>query len=493
MSTSRAMRCLLPALSLALTMLVAAAPASARRRGPTATPVQSPEGVLESQAQQAGQQNANELRGCDRQLSRAGSPAPQASFQLRVFNGQLQVDASQNPGGIRYTSCLQQSMANAILRTTQMAGQALPYNTGLVTVTIALPYQGAPPPNNPPPNPAYPPVYPTTTQPAAVFQEQGRFVVRNVRLQGQGPSITVASGGVIQGTMEIQHNCPGCGGAINQVIVGLAGEPNAQQCVWNGGAYSRGFETVNFQLVIPNQPGTYEVRVRYAQAYGCQQGALGWWRVDRPQGPDARSTIAVVTVAPQVVQPPPVQPPVVVVQPPQQGNLLVNGGFEQPRLNHGTWQVFGALPGWQLSSGPGIEVQNNVAGRPAEGSQYVELDSHASSAIYQDVQTVPGQYYELRVAFSARPGTPRMDNSVAVVLNGQVVHTLDAEGSQLGDTQWAYQSIQFQATSSSTRVELRHVGRSNGLGGYVDDVSVTAISGPTQGRGRGRGRGRGGR
>jgi hypothetical protein len=284
---------------------------------------------------------------------------------------------------------------------------------------------GAVPPQNP--QPVYVPPQPTprrslrtrrspprrsSTRP---FQEPGRFVVRNVRLAGQGPSITVSNGGVIEGTMEIQHNCPGCGGAINQVIVGLGNEPQAQQCVWNGGAHSRGFETVRFQLVIPNQPGTYEVRVRYAQAYSCQQGALGWWRVDRPQGPDARSNIGIVVVQGQ--QNP---PPVVVLraqQPPaQHANLIVDGGFEQLRLAPGTWQVVSQLPGWNLASGPGIELQNNVAGRAAEGAQLVELDSHASSAIYQDVQTVPGQTYELRLAYSARPGAPRIDNSVAVVL-----------------------------------------------------------------------------
>jgi hypothetical protein len=313
-------------------------------------------------------------------------------------------------------------------------------------------------------------------------------VVRNVRLAGQGPSITVSNGGVVEGTMEIQHNCPGCGGAINQVIVGLGGEAQAQQCVWNGGSHSRGFETVRFQLVIPNQPGTYEVRVRYAQAYSCQQGALGWWRVDRPAGPDARSNIGVVVVQPQS------PPPVVVVQPqptqPQQGaNLLVDGGFEQQRLAPGTWQVLSVPAGLAARLGsrhraPEQRGGSRGRGRAARGARQPRVVGH-----------LPGRADGPRTApttcasRTARgPAPPRVDNSVAVVLNGQVVSSLEAEGSHLSDTQWSYQTIRFQATGNSTRIELRHVGRSNGLGGYVDDVSLIAVDGRGPGRGRGRGR-----
>lgn len=497
MTSTRALRRITALLCFAM-LTAGALPASARRRpGPTATPVQSPDMVLQDQLFRAGTAAANDLRLCDRFLSRASAPLAQTRYVARTLNGRLEVNAGQNPGGAQYTSCLEVVMGNAVLQAAQSAGQTIPYNTNPVAVDVAMPAAagGAVPPQNP--TPVYVPVQPQPqpqpvpvlpvgqVQYSPVFQEPGRFTVRNVRLAGQGPSITISNGGVIEGTMEIQHNCPGCGGAINQVIVGIGNEAQAQACVWNGGANSRGFETVRFQLVIPNQPGTYEVRVRYAQAYSCQQGALGWWRVDRPNGPDARSNIGVVVVQAQ-------NPPPVVVQPqptpPVNGNLIVDGSFEQQALAYGTWQVLTSLPGWRLGSGPGIELQNNVAGRAAEGAQFVELDSHASSAIYQDVQTVPGQVYELRLAYSARPGAPRIDNSVAVVLNGQVVSSLEAEGSHLTDTQWSYQTIRFQATSTSTRVELRHVGRSNGIGGYVDDVSVVAVDG---GRGPGRGRGRG--
>ena len=127
------------------------------------------------------------------------------------------------------------------------------------------------------------------------FTEQKRFSVRNLNLNGAGARLSMPGGGTVKATLEINHDCPACGGAINQIIVGLAGEDRAQACVWNGGQSSSGWQTVSFTLKIPEAPGTYEVRTRYAQAYNCKD-ALGWWKVDRPDGPGAQSTIGVVGV-----------------------------------------------------------------------------------------------------------------------------------------------------------------------------------------------------
>lgn len=52
-----------------------------------------------------------------------------------------------------------------------------------------------------------------------------RFMLRNVRLEGQGNVIELPAGGTVSVTMELLHDCRACGNAVNQVIVGLAGEP----------------------------------------------------------------------------------------------------------------------------------------------------------------------------------------------------------------------------------------------------------------------------
>src|SRR5262245_73711 len=107
--------------------------------------------------------------------------------------------------------------------------------------------------------------------------------------------------------------------------------------------------------------------------------------------------------------------------------LVVNGGFESPALEPGSWDVFGEIRGWHTASGPGIEIQNRVAGEPASGDQHVELDSHASSAMYQILDTVPGATYLVTYRVSARPGTDAADNRLEVLWNGAVIDRFAAD------------------------------------------------------------------
>jgi hypothetical protein len=122
-----------------------------------------------------------------------------------------------------------------------------------------------------------------------------RFQVRNLNLDEQGNAIWLKGGGEINATIEINHDCRECGNAINQIIVGIGGESAAQACVWSGQQSSNGWQPASFSLKVPSAVGTYKIRTRYAQAYTCDD-ALGWWTVDRPDGPTAASDIGVVVV-----------------------------------------------------------------------------------------------------------------------------------------------------------------------------------------------------
>lgn len=162
-----------------------------------------------------------------------------------------------------------------------------------------------------------------------------RFRIRDVRIDGRGEAVRVRAGGSYELDLELLHDCPECGDAVNQVIVGLAGQDRAQASVWNGGQRSGGrphvvnpgtsvealaednpgaaeWVRVSCDIVVPDVAGTYSVRARYTQAY---QGrlmtddgrrspqpeypeVLGWWTVDRPDGPGPESTIGTVTVEP---------------------------------------------------------------------------------------------------------------------------------------------------------------------------------------------------
>lgn len=160
-----------------------------------------------------------------------------------------------------------------------------------------------------------------------------RFKIRNVRIDGQGDTVHVRGGGAHELSFDVLHDCRECGNAVNQVVVGLAGQDRAQASVWNGKQRSGGglkvvnpgtdveamaednpgpakWVNVSCDIVVPGQPGTYSVRARYAQAYQGRlmtaegrgipqpeyQDVLGWWKVDRPDGPGPESTIGTIIV-----------------------------------------------------------------------------------------------------------------------------------------------------------------------------------------------------
>ncbi|NTV67241.1 MAG: hypothetical protein HGB06_06080 [Chlorobaculum sp.] len=155
-------------------------------------------------------------------------------------------------------------------------------------------------------------------------------------------------------------------------------------------------------------------------------------------------------------------------------NLLVNGNLEMPALADRSWQVIGAIPGWTTSFGPGIEIQNQVAGTSFDGVQHVELDSNANSGMKQTVATVPGIPYLLSFAYSPRPGRPATDNGIEVYFNGVLVKSVTADGTGLPDTKWTKYSVAVTPATNNSVVEFRAVGTSTSFGGYVDDIILEA-------------------
>jgi hypothetical protein len=158
-----------------------------------------------------------------------------------------------------------------------------------------------------------------------------RYQIRNVSIRGAGSVYRSRAGGKFEMTMEIRHDCPFTGEDLNQILVGLAGEKEAQVCVWNGRQRSGGgvmianpvskyqslcedyrgpaqWVKVFCTIEVPDFEGVYYVRSRYAMDFHGQlrtegglevkqpvfPGALRWWRVDRPGGPDAKSNIGAI-------------------------------------------------------------------------------------------------------------------------------------------------------------------------------------------------------
>lgn len=159
--------------------------------------------------------------------------------------------------------------------------------------------------------------------------------------------------------------------------------------------------------------------------------------------------------------------------PPRLPNLLVNGSFERPRVPVGTSHPFASIPGWHLAFGPDIELQNQVAGAAAIGDQLAELDSDASSGIFQRVRTEPGRLYRLQFFASPRPGTSSAENVLVVRWHRHVLARIVLDGRGLSHTEWHAYAFKVRATGRRTRLEFDDAGVSDSVGTYLDGVKVT--------------------
>lgn len=112
-----------------------------------------------------------------------------------------------------------------------------------------------------------------------------RILLAGFNMNGQGNRITAKPGETISVSSAYAYDCPTCqSGSINQILVGIAGQ-GAQACIYDGATLGGGI--ADFQLTAPMKPGTYEVRFRYAQDYGCNAALEKWWNTDGPPAADA--------------------------------------------------------------------------------------------------------------------------------------------------------------------------------------------------------------
>ena len=183
-------------------------------------------------------------------------------------------------------------------------------------------------------------------------------------------------------------------------------------------------------------------------------------------------------------------------------NLLVNGSFETPIVTTG-WEAYASgTPGlgWTVEWVPGQATTQGSATRPdpaklelqrnpnsgwvaADGDQYAELDSdwdgftgtvsgeQAHVSIYQNISTVAGQSYKLSYAFSPRPTTA--DNKMNVEINDAVVQSVSEDGTiSPGNTVWTPHTVNFTASSGTTKIEFVADGIPDSFGIFLDDVEL---------------------
>ena len=122
-----------------------------------------------------------------------------------------------------------------------------------------------------------------------------------------------------------------------------------------------------------------------------------------------------------------------------------------------------------------IELQNNVAGAPAPagGSVFAELDADANSAMSRII--APGTYV-LSYLYSPRPNVAFSSNNIDVTIDGANVSMIAGLGGPT--TAWStIVSSEFTVTGPGV-LRFAAGGTSDSFGGYVDNITLTAVPEP---------------
>lgn len=151
-------------------------------------------------------------------------------------------------------------------------------------------------------------------------------------------------------------------------------------------------------------------------------------------------------------------------------SLVTNGGFENPGVNSGSWTVFPSILGWSATNG--IEVRNNVAGTASEGFNYVELDAHQNSTIWQTIATTPAKMYKLTFDYSPRIGQAANTNGIAAYWGSTLLQDITAVGGS--SNLWTTYTFLVQGTGSDV-LKFAATGISNSYGGNLDNVNLSAV------------------
>ncbi len=232
--------------------------------------------------------------------------------------------------------------------------------------------------------------------------------------------------------------------------------------------------------------GTYDIVEVDAEGYeasyeGCDNVTVSEEQEDVPVCEIINSPIEILTCTPSE-------------------NLLANGSFEEPVVTNGSlWQTFSEGLGWLVEwvnpiSGtpetPTLEFHRGVNGwLSQDGAQHVELDgdwgtegaNDASTRISQTIPTIAGTVYNLDWNFSARPDTRMAENKLRVWVDGQLAVKNSAGAVGESQTNWIADTYQFVGTGEPMEIAFSDAGTGNGLGTFLDNVSLTCEPAPSSG------------
>ncbi|MCP4118779.1 MAG: PEP-CTERM sorting domain-containing protein [Desulfobacteraceae bacterium] len=178
--------------------------------------------------------------------------------------------------------------------------------------------------------------------------------------------------------------------------------------------------------------------------------------------------------------------------------IVKNGDFETLGIGNvlgdNQWKVYKNIPAWETLSGPGIEIQRGTVADAKSGKNYVELDSNSNSSMSQTLFLAPGDYqlafwYMPRVTINEYKNNNDNANGINFSIdNHEYDHDNDIESFNkesyinrfyVDGMEWEKVTLDFAVSEESgTDFDLTFgaYGKVNSKGGFVDNVSVTAVA-----------------
>ena len=168
--------------------------------------------------------------------------------------------------------------------------------------------------------------------------------------------------------------------------------------------------------------------------------------------------------------------------------IVVDGGFENPVTSgrNGSWngnvdwyfqgQIFGA---WTVEFGS-IDLQNRNICQPGEGNQSIDMSGLMRGAIYQDVNVVANQEYQLSFMLSGNPDAGPNPHQMEVWWGSALLDTVSFDTTGLSDSNMGWKPKTYEVFSTQSITRLRFVSLDEGVAGCaLDAVSVTPVPEPS--------------
>ena len=168
-------------------------------------------------------------------------------------------------------------------------------------------------------------------------------------------------------------------------------------------------------------------------------------------------------------------------QPTPERTLVFSASFEDHKLKDGKVKYVKSTDGFKVRGKDRAELQRNVKniGAASDGDVLLELDSTKNSSVYRSFDSQPGERFAMELDYSPRPGVSGDSNIIEVLFNGRVVATLARDGRGLKHTDFKMVAMDLPSANGKKSVlELRAAGKSDRLGGLIDNVRLYSFGVP---------------